>query len=160
MSRGGPRSSAHGATTTPNMSDLDLLCRGAPVTASTDTPRLLLSTEQVAQALAVSPRFVKNLIYSGELPSCRVGRLRRIYIGNLCAWIETLRDAGARQIAEKDLRRRSRPETRVVRYSPQCVDVIPLSWLGGNGNQSVPSTGSDSVFELSHPAPCDLSEHT
>ena len=101
------------------MSELDLLCRGAPVTASTDTPRLLLSTEQVAQALAVSPRFVKNLIYSGELPSCRVGRLRRIYIGNLCAWIETLRDAGARQIAEKDLRRRSRPETRVVRCSPQ-----------------------------------------
>lgn len=96
MSRGGPRSSAHGATTTPNMSELDLLCRGAPVTASTDTPRLLLSTEQVAQALAVSPRFVKNLIYSGELPSCRVGRLRRIYIGDLCEWVEALRDAGAK----------------------------------------------------------------
>ena len=79
----------------PNMNDLDLLGRGAPVTASTDTPRLLLSTEQVAQALAVSPRFVKNLIYSGELPSCRVGRLRRIYIGDLCEWIEALRDAGA-----------------------------------------------------------------
>lgn len=92
----GAKSSAHGATTTPNMNELDLLCRGAPVTVPTDTPRLLLSTEQVAQALAVSPRFVKNLIYSGELPSCRVGRLRRIYIGDLCAWIEALRDAGAK----------------------------------------------------------------
>jgi len=82
------------STMTPNMNELDPLRGGAPVTASTDTPRLLLSTEQVAQALAVSPRFVKNLIYSGELASCRVGRLRRIYIGDLREWIEALRDAG------------------------------------------------------------------
>ena len=86
---------------TPNINELDLLRRGAPVTASTDTPRLLLSADQVAQALAVSPRFVKNLIYSGELPSCRVGRLRRIYIGDLCEWIEALRDAGAKADSRK-----------------------------------------------------------
>ena len=78
------------------MNEPDLVAEGAPVIDSTDTPRLLLSTEQVAQALSVSPRFVKNLIYSGALPSCRVGRLRRIYIGDLRAWIEALRDDRAK----------------------------------------------------------------
>jgi excisionase family DNA binding protein len=73
------------------------------VTNPTDTPRLLLSTEHVAQALTVSPRFVKNLIYSGALPSCKVGRLRRIYIGDLWAWVEALRDDDAQSAGDERL---------------------------------------------------------
>jgi len=42
------------------------------------TPRLLLSTKEVADALGVAERHVKNLVYSGALPSITLGRLRRI----------------------------------------------------------------------------------
>lgn len=56
------------------------------------TPRLLLSTKEVADALGVSERHVKNLMYSGALPSITLGRLRRIYIGDLHAYIDERRE--------------------------------------------------------------------
>jgi excisionase family DNA binding protein len=68
------------------------LARGAagarPVIGSYEVPRLLLSTAEVADALGISERFAKNLVYSGELASLKVGRLRRVYVGDLYAWIE------------------------------------------------------------------------
>jgi excisionase family DNA binding protein len=66
-----------------------------------DIPRLLLSTPEVARALGVSERFVKNLIYAGTLPSLRVGRLRRVYAGDLQAWIERQRAAGRLIVLEE-----------------------------------------------------------
>jgi excisionase family DNA binding protein len=46
----------------------------------------------VAEALGVSRRFVKSLIEAGDLPSLKVGRLRRIWINDLEAWVEAKRD--------------------------------------------------------------------
>ena len=59
----------------------------------TSIPRLLLSIKEVAQALGVSERHVKNLIYSGDLHSFTIGRLRRIYVGDLHAYIDERRNA-------------------------------------------------------------------
>ncbi len=53
-----------------------------------ETPKLLLSTPEVARALSVSERFVKQLIRSGSLPSLKVGRLRRVHADDLRAWVE------------------------------------------------------------------------
>ena len=60
--------------------------------AATDVPRLLLSTGEVAHALGVSERFVKSLIQAGDLPSLKVGRLRRVPLADLEDWIERQRD--------------------------------------------------------------------
>jgi len=62
------------------------------VPTSATTPRLLLSTKEVAHALGVSERHVKNLMYSGVLPSVTVGRLRRVYIGDLHSYIDERRE--------------------------------------------------------------------
>jgi excisionase family DNA binding protein len=71
------------------------LGRGAdgarPVIGSYEVPRLLLSTAEVTDALGISERFAKNLVYSGELASLKVGRLRRVYVGDVYAWIERQR---------------------------------------------------------------------
>jgi excisionase family DNA binding protein len=61
------------------------------MTATTAVPRLLLSTSEVARSLGVSQRFVKSLIQAGDLPSLKVGRLRRVWIGDLEAWVERQR---------------------------------------------------------------------
>lgn len=58
-----------------------------------EVPKLLLSTHEVARALGVSERFVKQLIHAGSLPSFKVGRLRRIDAGDLRAWIDRQRAA-------------------------------------------------------------------
>jgi excisionase family DNA binding protein len=71
------------------------LARGAdgarPVIGSYEMPRLLLSTAEVGHALGISERFAKNLMYSAELPSIKIGRLRRVYVGDVYAWIERQR---------------------------------------------------------------------
>jgi excisionase family DNA binding protein len=64
------------------------------VPATNGIPKLLLSTPEVAHALGVSERFVKQLIYAGTLPSLKVGRLRRVPAGELHIWIEGQRAAG------------------------------------------------------------------
>ncbi|MFZ0179712.1 MAG: helix-turn-helix domain-containing protein [Candidatus Dormiibacterota bacterium] len=61
--------------------------------SSPEVPKLLLSTQEVARALGVSERFVKQLIQAGTLPSFRVGRLRRVYAGDLLNWIDSQRAA-------------------------------------------------------------------
>jgi excisionase family DNA binding protein len=59
--------------------------------AANNVPRLLLSTSEVASALGVSPRLVKSLIQAGELPSLKVGRLRRVTLSDLEAWVDRQR---------------------------------------------------------------------
>jgi excisionase family DNA binding protein len=62
--------------------------------SAAEVPKLLLSTHEVAQALGLSERYVKQLIQAGSLPSFKVGRLRRIDAGDLRAWIERQRAGG------------------------------------------------------------------
>ena len=59
-----------------------------------EVPKLLLSTHEVARALSVSDRYVKQLIHAGSLPSFKIGRLRRIDARDLRAWIDFQRAAG------------------------------------------------------------------
>jgi excisionase family DNA binding protein len=66
-----------------------------------EVPKLLLSTHEVAPALGVSDRFVKQLIHAGSLPSFKVGRLRRIDAGDLRAWIKRQRAAGRAVVLEE-----------------------------------------------------------
>jgi excisionase family DNA binding protein len=51
-------------------------------------PRPLLSKEDAADVLGLSPRTVDTLIHSGELPSLKVRRRRRIRPADLEAYIE------------------------------------------------------------------------
>jgi len=51
--------------------------------------------------LSVSERHVKNLVYSGALLSITVGRLRRIYIGDLRAYIDERREITAHDAASR-----------------------------------------------------------
>jgi excisionase family DNA binding protein len=61
--------------------------------AATEIPKLLLSTREVAGALGVSERYIKQLIHTGNLRSLRVGRMRRVYADDLRDWIERQRAA-------------------------------------------------------------------
>ena len=54
--------------------------------------RLLITYGEAAAALAVSPRYLRTLVYQGVLPSVRLGRLRRIAVADLCTFIDALRD--------------------------------------------------------------------
>jgi excisionase family DNA binding protein len=58
------------------------------MTSPENIQRVLLSTAEVARYLGISERFAKNLIYSGSLPSLKVGRLRRVRRDSLDRWID------------------------------------------------------------------------
>ncbi len=77
--------------------------------SANEVPKLLLSTREVARALGVSDRFVKQLIHAGSLPSFKIGRLRRIDAGDLRSWIERQRAAGWTGGPEEQPRARERP---------------------------------------------------
>ena len=49
---------------------------------------LLLSSEQAAEALAISPRKLWGMTASGEIPHVRLGRSVRYPIKDLQRWIE------------------------------------------------------------------------
>jgi excisionase family DNA binding protein len=68
---------------------------------STDTneiggARLLISYGEAATALAVSPRYLRSLVYQGVIPSVRLGRLRRIAVEDLRSYVDALRDGPSR----------------------------------------------------------------
>jgi excisionase family DNA binding protein len=52
-------------------------------------PRLLLTLPEVCTALSLGRSSVNTLIWSGEIPSIRIGRSRRVSLGDLESWIET-----------------------------------------------------------------------
>jgi len=53
-----------------------------------DAGRLLLTREQVARELGVSPRTVARLVERGELTYVRIGRLARFRPADLAAFVE------------------------------------------------------------------------
>lgn len=61
---------------------------------ATSKPVLLLTPRQAAEALAISPRKLWGLTASGELPSLKIGRLRRYSIDDLTGWIELRKEGG------------------------------------------------------------------
>lgn len=55
--------------------------------ASGEVPRLLLRVDEAATATGISRAKLFELIASGDLPSIKVGRARRIPVDALKAWI-------------------------------------------------------------------------
>lgn len=49
-------------------------------------PRLM-SPREVAAVFGVSLKFVRERIYTGEIPSYKMGRLRRLYARDVEAWL-------------------------------------------------------------------------
>jgi excisionase family DNA binding protein len=54
---------------------------------------LLLTAQQAAKALAISPRTLWSLTDSGEIPSVRIGRAVRYDPVDLRTWIEARKSA-------------------------------------------------------------------
>lgn len=55
------------------------------------TERLLLRVEEAAEMLSLGRSKTYALVASGDLPSVRIGKARRIHIDDLRAWIEASR---------------------------------------------------------------------
>ncbi len=53
-----------------------------------DQEPILLTVEEVAEALQVGRSMVYGLIQAGSLPAIRLGRLRRIRRSDLREWVE------------------------------------------------------------------------
>lgn len=58
-----------------------------PRSEETAKPALLLTPNQAAEALAISPRMLWGLTASGEMPSVRIGRCVRYSVDELREWI-------------------------------------------------------------------------
>jgi len=56
-----------------------------------ETPLLLLTPEQAAERLGIGRSKVYELIGTGELESVKIGRLRRVPVDALTAFVEHLR---------------------------------------------------------------------
>ncbi len=52
----------------------------------TEVPQLNLSVVQAAQSLGVSPRFLRSLIYKGEIPVVKLGRRVLVPVEALREW--------------------------------------------------------------------------
>ncbi|HET7443292.1 MAG TPA: helix-turn-helix domain-containing protein [Solirubrobacterales bacterium] len=50
-------------------------------------PRPFFTTESLARYLSLSPRYVRDLLNSGELPSYYFGRARRIDPADVDSWL-------------------------------------------------------------------------
>ena len=57
-------------------------------------PALLLTSQQAAEALAISPRKLWGMTASGEIPHMRIGRSVRYPVGDLMKWIENRKQGG------------------------------------------------------------------
>jgi excisionase family DNA binding protein len=70
-------------TTTPTTNDPDVT-QGLNTTG---TPALLVTVEEAARLLACGRTFAYSLVLSGELPTIKLGRLRRIPVTELHRYI-------------------------------------------------------------------------
>lgn len=59
------------------------------------TERLLVDVDEAARQLSVSRRFLEDRLYSGALPSVKVGRRRLIATADLVAYVDRLREEAA-----------------------------------------------------------------
>ena len=57
-------------------------------------PALLLTPEQAAKALAISPRKLWGITAAGEIPHLRIGRCVRYPVQDLQRWIESRQNGG------------------------------------------------------------------
>ena len=57
-------------------------------------PALLLTPQQAAEALAISPRKLWSMTASGDVPHIRLGRSVRYPVADLEKWIEEQRKGG------------------------------------------------------------------
>ena len=55
---------------------------------------LLLTPQQAAMALAISPRKLWGITDSGEIPHVRVGRCVRYLLDDLQRWIDAQKEGG------------------------------------------------------------------
>ena len=63
--------------------------------SSTSTePALLLTPQQAAEALAISPRKLWEMTASSEIPSIRLGRCLRYPVADLQRWIDDRKEGG------------------------------------------------------------------
>ena len=60
----------------------------ATATKTRGTQKLLLSPEEVAEALGIGPTSARGMIRDGELRGLRVGRLVKVPVSELEAYIE------------------------------------------------------------------------
>ena len=63
------------------------------VTHGPVVPALLLTSEQAAQALAISPRKLWELTKAGEISAVRIGRSLRYAPSDLQAWVDQQRES-------------------------------------------------------------------
>lgn len=57
-------------------------------------PTLLLTPQQAAEALAISPRKLWGMTASGEIPHIRLGRCKRYPVDDLQRWIDEQKKGG------------------------------------------------------------------
>jgi excisionase family DNA binding protein len=60
----------------------------SPPTEATTKPALLLTPNQAAEALAISPRKLWSMTASSEIPHVRLGRCVRYPVDDLRQWID------------------------------------------------------------------------
>lgn len=63
--------------------------------AGTGVPVLLLRVEEAARCLGIARTLMYELVGSGQVQSVRVGRLRRIPVASLHAYVDELRNRPA-----------------------------------------------------------------
>ena len=61
---------------------------------ATENTALLLTPQQAAQTLAISPRKLWGMTASGEIPHLRVGRCVRYPLDDLQRWIDAQQEGG------------------------------------------------------------------
>ena len=55
---------------------------------------LLLTVQQAAEALAISPRKLWGMTASGEIPHLKIGRLTRYAVADIERWIDEQKKGG------------------------------------------------------------------
>ena len=70
----------------------------------TKPERLLLTPQQAAEALAISPRKLWGMTASGEIPHIRIGRCVRYPVDDLQRWIDEQKKGGPACESDHDIR--------------------------------------------------------